>query len=91
MTTYVTNGDTFAAEDGANDDLVTTLVLFGWVVDQSYFKELSNLNIREKLYQNKMDTIDDMTIPFGIIDDGLTDLYERDSEGNLWKTVHTFK
>ena len=90
LTTFVTNGDTFAAEEGANDDLVTTLVLFGWLVDQSYFKELSNQNIREKLYQNKMDTIDDMTIPFGIIDDGLTDVYERDAEGDLWKTVHTF-
>ena len=90
LTTFVTNGDTFAAEEGANDDLVTTLVLFGWLVDQSYFKELSNQNIREKLYQNKMDTIDDMTIPFGIIDDGLTDVYERDAEGGLWKTVHTF-
>jgi len=69
---------------------VTTLVLFGWLVDQSYFKELSNQNIREKLYQNKMDTIDDMTTPFGIIDDGLNDVYERDAEGDLWKTVHTF-
>ena len=90
LTTFVTNGDTFAAEDGSNDDLVTTLVLFGWLVDQSYFKELSNQNIREKLYQNKMDTIDDMTTPFGIIDDGLNDVYERDAEGDLWKTVHTF-
>jgi len=90
LTTYVTNGDTFAAEEGANDDLATTLVLFGWLVDQTYFKELSNQNIREKLYQNKMDTIDDMTTPFGIIDDGLNDVYERDAEGDLWKTVHTF-
>jgi hypothetical protein len=49
LTTFVTNGDTFAAEDGSNDDLVTTLVLFGWLVDQQYFKELSNQNIREKL------------------------------------------
>jgi len=90
LTTFVSSADSFSAEEGANDDLATTLVLFGWLVDQTYFKELSNQNIREKLYQNKMDTIDDMTIPFGIIDDGLTDVYERDTEGDLWKTVHTF-
>ena len=90
LTTFVTNGDTFAAEDGSNDDLVTTLVLFGWLVDQQYFKELSNLNIREKLYQNKMDSIEDMTIPFGIIDDGLDDEYESMPGGGVWQKVDTF-
>ena len=90
LTTFVTNGDTFAAEEGANDDLVTTLVLFGWLVDQQYFKELSNQNIREKLYQTKMDAIDDMTIPFGIIDDGLDETYELMPDGALWEKVNTF-
>ena len=90
LTTFVTKGDTFAAEDGSNDDLVTTLVLFGWLVDQQYFKELSNQNIREKLYQTKMDAIDDMTIPFGIIDDGLDETYEPMPDGGLWEKVDTF-
>ena len=89
LTTFVTNGDTFAAEDGSNDDLVTTLVLFGWLVDQQYFKELSNQNIREKLYQTKMDAIDDMTIPFGIIDDGLDETYELMPDGTKWEKVQT--
>ncbi len=89
LTTFVTVGDTFGAEEGSNDDLVTTLVLFGWVVDQQYFKELSNLNIREKLYQTKMDSIEDMTIPFGIIDDGLDDEYEEMPDGTKWEKVHT--
>ena len=90
LTTFVTKGDTFSAEDGSNDDLVTTLVLFGWLVDQQYFKELSNLNIREKLYQTKMDALDDMTIPFGIIDDGLDDEYEPMPGGGMWEKVNTF-
>jgi hypothetical protein len=89
LTTFVTVGDTFGAEEGSNDDLVTTLVLFGWMVDQQYFKELSNLNIREKLYQTKMDAIEDMTIPFGIIDDGLNDEYELMPDGTKWEKVHT--
>ena len=89
MTTFVATGESFAAEEGANDDLVTTLVLFAWLVDQQYFKELINLNIREKLYQNRMDSIDDMTVPFGIIDDGLDDKYETDAEGQVWEKVST--
>ena len=89
LTTFVATGESFAAEEGANDDLVTTLVLFAWLVDQQYFKELINLNIREKLYQNRMDSIDDMTVPFGIIDDGLDDKYETDAEGQVWEKVST--
>ena len=89
LTTFVTVGDTFGAEEGSNDDLVTTLVLFGWMVDQQYFKELSNLNIREKLYQTKMDSIEDMTIPFGIIDDGLDDKYELMPDGTKWEKAHS--
>jgi hypothetical protein len=90
LTTFVTKGDSFAAEDGSNDDLVITLVLFGWLVDQQYFKELSNQNIRDKLYQTKMDAIDDMTLPFGIIDDGLDETYEPMPDGGLWEKVDTF-
>jgi hypothetical protein len=59
------------------------------MVDQQYFKELSNLNIREKLYQTKMDSIEDMTIPFGIIDDGLDDKYETMPDGTKWEKVST--
>ena len=87
LSTFVTSGDSFNAEEGSNDDLVMCLVLFGWLVDQQYFKELSNLNIREKLYQSKMDAIDDMTVPFGIIDDGLDDEYEVGSDGTRWEIV----
>ena len=89
LTTFVATGESFAAEEGANDDLVTTLGLFPWLVDQQYFKELINLNIREKLYQNRMDSIDDMTVPFGIIDDGLDDKYETDAEGQVLEKVST--
>ena len=87
LSTFVASGDSFNAEEGSNDDLVMCLVLFGWLVDQQYFKELSNLNIREKLYQSKMDAIDDMTVPFGIIDDGLDDEYEVGSDGTRWEIV----
>ena len=88
LTTFVSTGDTFSAEDGAHDDLAMTLVLFGWLVDQQYFKELSNQNIRDNLYKNQLSEIEDLTTPFGIINNGLNHPeYEVDSEGTLWKNV----
>ena len=88
LTTFVSTGDTFSAEDGAHDDLAMTLVLFGWLVDQQYFKELSNQNIRDNLYKNQLSEIEDLTTPFGIINNGLNHPeYEVDSEGTLWTNV----
>jgi hypothetical protein len=88
LTTFVSSADSFSAEEGANDDLVMTLVLFAWLVDQQYFKELSNQNIRDNLYKNQLNELDDLTTPFGIIDNGLNQQeYEIDSEGTIWTNV----
>ena len=85
LTTFVSKAETFSAEEGANDDLVMTLVLFAWLVDQQYFKELSSQNIRDNLYKNQLSELDDLTTPFGIIDNGLNrEEYEVDSEGTVW-------
>ena len=65
-----------------------TLVLFAWLVDQQYFKELSSQNIRDNLYKNQLSELDDLTTPFGIIDNGLNQQeYEVDSEGTVWTKV----
>ena len=62
-----------------------TLVLFAWLVDQQYFKELSSQNIRDNLYKNQLSELDDLTTPFGIIDNGLNrEEYEVDTEGTIW-------
>ena len=85
LTTFVSKADSFSAEEGANDDLVMTLVLFAWLVDQQYFKELTSQNIRDNLYKNQLSELDDLTTPFGIIDNGLNrEEYEVDSEGTVW-------
>jgi hypothetical protein len=47
-----------------------TLVLFGWLVNQPYFKELNNVDLRQMVYQNQMRQIEDGLTPFGFYDDG---------------------
>jgi len=88
LTTFVSSGDSFCADDGSHDDLAMTLVLFCWLVDQQYFKEMSSQNIRENLYKSQLQNIDDFTTPFGYIDNGLIQREtETDSEGTVWETV----
>jgi hypothetical protein len=47
-----------------------TLVLFGWLVTQSYFKDLTNSDIRRNLANETMKDVHDDLLPVGFIDDG---------------------
>lgn len=44
LSRFSRKGNSYEAEDGCNDDLVMSLVLFAWMTDQQYFKELTNIN-----------------------------------------------
>lgn len=86
FSTFVEVKDSYAADEGYHDDLVMPLVLFSWLTTNPYFRDLTNLNIRETMYENQIRQIEDDLTPFGFIDDG------RESEkpeqfvmdGDLW-------
>lgn len=84
ISTFIQSRDSFAADDGYHDDLVMSLVLFSWLTTNPYFKELSNVNIREAMYQERIKQIEDDVVPFGYINNGLEEEYEVDS-GDVWK------
>ena len=84
FTTFVLQKQTYKAEEGSNDDLVMTLVNFGWLTSQRYFKENINNNIRSVLQQEQLNIMDTDIVPFGIIDDGQAIQAERDAAGDLW-------
>ena len=70
FSTFVMKGSSFQAEEGAHDDLVMCVVLFGWSTNQTFFKDLTNTNFRQKLLEDKNEQIHDDMLPFPIIDDG---------------------
>ena len=70
FSTFVEVKDSYAADEGYHDDVVMTLVLFGWLTTHPHFRDLTNLNIRESLYENQIRQIEDELTPFGFIDDG---------------------
>ena len=88
MSTFVKKGQSWEAEDGQNDDLMMCLVIFGWLSNQPYFKELTNTNARMKMYEEQQNLIEQDMAPFGFVDDGLNDplLDENtvDEYGNVW-------
>ena len=66
--TFVKHGNTYAAADGSNDDLVMCLVLFGWLVGQDYFKELTNVDLRKRLLNDMIREKEESVMPFGFIE-----------------------
>ena len=90
MSTFTRIHNSFRAEEGCNDDLMTCLIVFGWLSNQPYFKELTNLNIRSKLYEEQAKIIEQDMAPFGFVDDGLNDPEETpfsDEYGTVWYPV----
>lgn len=75
LSTYVVDKTTYNAEDGYHDDLVMCLVLFAWLINQNYFKDVSNTDVRKKI----MEDLENDFTPFGFIDDGI----EEDMNGKV--------
>jgi hypothetical protein len=84
LTTFIQKKQSFEAEEGCNDDLAMCLVIFAWLVAQDYFKEMTDNDVRKRLYEEQKNQIDQDMAPFGFIDDGLTDYDAIDTEGNVW-------
>lgn len=86
LTTFVANKTSFAAEEGTNDDLVMTLVIFAWATNQSYFREIVNHDVRKQIQLESMNQVDEDVLPAPIIDDGQSTPLEF-MGGDLWETV----
>ena len=86
LSTFIIKGNQFEAEQGANDDLVMCIVLMCWAMDQKYFKELTNVNIRANMLKENQTQMENEMAPFGFVDDGINDP-EYDEYGSTWKPV----
>jgi hypothetical protein len=73
LTTFIQKKQSFEADEGYHDDLVMCMVLFAWLVMQDYFKEMTDQDIRKRIYEDQKDQIEQDMAPFGFIDDGLGD------------------
>ncbi|NDG33402.1 hypothetical protein EB118_25530 [bacterium] len=45
-------------------------VLFAWMSTQPYFRELTNIDLRLKLYNDQQKILEENILPFGLINDG---------------------
>ena len=85
LSTFIIKGSSFQADDGCNDDTVACLFLFSWASDQTYFKEITDNDIRRTMMSEQQDMA-----PFGFVVNGLEDdnIGEMvDEYGTRWSPV----
>ena len=70
MSTFSQKGTSYEAEPGNHDDLMMCLVLFGWLSNQRFFKELTDINTVINLKEMNEEKVFSELVPFGMIDDG---------------------
>ena len=70
LSTFVERSGTFAADEGYHDDLAMCMVLFAWLSTNTFFKDLTNVDIRDNLYNSQMRMIENDLTPFGLVVDG---------------------
>jgi len=73
LSTFSKKAGSYQAESGCHDDLVMCLVLFAWISDQQYFKEMTDIHTLKELRSRNEEEIMQELLPFGFYDDGMPD------------------
>ena len=83
LSTFVEKAGSFSADEGYHDDLAMCMVLFAWLSTQQFFKDLTDVDIREGLYNSQMRYIEKDLTPFGFMENGLEPEAEV-IDGDYW-------
>jgi hypothetical protein len=75
LSTFSRRGNSYEAESGNHDDLVMCLVLFGWLSDQTFFREITDINTMNRLKQRNEDEMLENLLPVGF-----NNMMDEDSE-----------
>ena len=81
LSRFSKRGSSFEAESGYHDDLVMNLVIFAWLTEQMYFKDMTDINTLMKLREKTEQQIEEELLPFGYIDDGSSFDDQDNTEG----------
>lgn len=87
LSNFVKTKDSFAAKEGETDDLVMTLVMFGWLAKQDVFSSMTKTDIQRDWKNQK----EEIHLPFPIRRD-YSELNNRyiDRDGCVWEKIDDY-
>ena len=85
ISTFEAKGQSYEASEGNHDDLMMNLVLFGYFVSTQYFSDMTDINLKQMMFEQKMQEIENDVVPFGFIDDGEEAIVRIENEDDPWR------
>ena len=70
ISTFVGKGQSYEMSEGNHDDLMMNLVMFGYFVSTQFFADMTDINLKQMMFEEKMREIEQDVPPAGFIDDG---------------------
>jgi hypothetical protein len=84
LTTFVAKGKSYEADQGAHDDTVATLFIFGWFSRTDFFNDVfMNRSVSEELYKKRLEKELESMPAFGFIDDGTNRPFDLEPEEEI--------
>lgn len=71
LASFIKRNSSFQAEENKNDDIVMTLVMFAWFANQTYFQDVTNVDVRATIRANLAKIEENNHLVFGFFDDGV--------------------
>ena len=71
ITTFEARGNSYEASNGNHDDLIMNLIMFGYFAGTNFFNQITNLSLKDLLYSQRIQEIEEDIVPFGFVDNGL--------------------
>jgi hypothetical protein len=91
MSTFVMKGVSYEASEGNHDDLMMNLVMFGYFATGRNFSELTNINLKEMMFQQRILEIENEMVPFGYIEDGNADEEVLGPDRSIWSVDKSYR
>lgn len=85
ISSFEAHGNSYSASPGSHDDLVMNLVLFAWFVSTNFFSDMTNINFKQLLYKEKLQSIEDDLTPVGIFNSDSFETTEKEDTSWLKK------
>ena len=60
------------------------LVLFGYFTSTQYFGDMTNINLKQMIFNQKLKEIEDDMVPFGYVDDGSEHIEKLERPEHDW-------
>ena len=89
ISTFIAKGQSYEASDGNHDDLMMNLVMFGYFVSTQFFADMTDINLKQMMFEEKMQQIADDVVPFGFIDDGSDFIEQQENTYQGWHQIDT--